>query len=47
MHNNDYDTHLLDQILFMLDENDQCNHDSAESEDEREKRLKDYFKGDL
>lgn len=45
MQNSRYDTHLLDQILYVLDSNGQCNDNSVESEDEREKRLNEYFKG--
>lgn len=39
------DTQLLDQILYDLDTYDDQSGDV--SEEEREKRLDDYFKGDL
>lgn len=46
----DKDTYLLDQILYELDTNDQCDEKSEKSEEEqafREKYLNDYLKGDL
>ena len=45
MQENEKDTRQLDQLLYELDMyNDQCVN---ESEEERENRLDDYFKGDL
>ena len=44
------DTCLIDQILYELDMNDHSNKELVESNKEsekREKRLNDYFKGDL
>lgn len=45
MQENEKDTRQIDQILYELDMyNDQCVY---EAEEDREKRLNDYFKGDL